>query len=180
MITIGEVKSIEKSRYGHKLLLKHAPDCPFMLADDIYKRLQNRFNNELALWDALESSHLMAIATFGVSTAGIASVEEIALMNVSEDWIPFDNHHEYTLLSKLIEQSRVFIKSLRYNLGKDKAIAFAVLTDTGDTPTALYITNPESFELNEQIDEMIKHSLFQSWIWNYTDIMPELPGKITN
>lgn len=180
MITIGEVKSIEKSRYGHKLLLKHAPDCPFMLADDIYKRLQNRFNNELALWDALESSHLMAIATFGVSTAGIASIEEIALMNVSEDWIPFDNHHEYTLLSKLIEQSRVFIKSLRYNLGKDKAIAFAVLTDTGDTPTALYITNPESLELNEQIDEMIKHSLFQSWIWNYTDIMPELPGKITN
>lgn len=180
MIAIGKVKSIEKSRHGFKLLLKHVPDCPFMLADDIYKRLQKRFGNELALWDALENTHLMTIATFGLNTAGIANVEEIALMNVSEDWIPFDNHHEYTLLGKLTEQNRLFIKSLRYNLGKDKAIAFAVLTDTGDTPTALYITNPESLELNEQIDEMIKHSLFQSWIWNYTDIMSELPRKITN
>lgn len=176
MIAIGEVKSIEQSRYGHKLIFKHVPDCPFMLADDIYKRLQKRFNNELALWDALEGSHLMAIATFGLSIAGITSIEEIALMIVSEDWIPFDNTHEYTLLGKLIEQNRSFIKSLRYNLGTDKAIAFAVLTDTGDTPTALYITNPEKVELNTQIDEMIKHSLFHSWVWNYTDIMPELPS----
>lgn len=175
MIAIGEVKSIEPSRYGHKLIFKHLHDCPFMLAEDIYKRLQKRFSNELALWDMLETSHLMAIATFGLSPAGIVNVEEIALMVVSEDWLPFDNNTEYALLSHLIEHERKFIKSLRYNLSIDKAIAFAVLTDTGDTPTALYITNPDKPELHEQIEEMINISTFTPWVWNYTDIMPALP-----
>lgn len=146
-----------------------------MLAEDIYKRLQKRFSNELALWDMLETSHLMAIATFGLSPAGIVNIEEIALMVVSEDWLPFDNNTEYALLSHLIEHERKFIKSLRYNLSIDKAIAFAVLTDTGDTPTALYITNPDKPELHEQIEEMINISTFTPWVWNYTDIMPDLP-----
>jgi len=62
-----------------------------MLNDDLHKRLLKRFEIELGLWDAIEGTHLVMIGTFGVSTNGIASLEEVALMNVTEHWIPFES-----------------------------------------------------------------------------------------
>ena len=47
MILVGEVKEICPARYGHKIIIKHAPDCHFMLQDDIHKRLLKRFSSEI-------------------------------------------------------------------------------------------------------------------------------------
>lgn len=172
MIVIAEVKDIAESRYGHKVLFKHISNCPFMINEDLYARLIKRFAGELELWDALDDGHLIMIGTFGVSQNGIPSIEEASLMNVSKDWIPFENSYENTLLKSLTDQGRRFIKGLRYNMPSDKTMATAVLSDVSDPPVALYILNSNDERLVKQTNDLIQSSDLGSWVWNLGEIMP--------
>jgi hypothetical protein len=103
MIVVGEVKDVASARNGHRLIIKHMPDFPFLLDETLYRRLQVRFENEMALWSANQDSHLIAIATFGFTPAGLAVVEEMALMVVSENWIPYESAYEKRLLDALAQ-----------------------------------------------------------------------------
>jgi len=176
MILIGELKEIIPARYGHRLVIKHAPDFPFMLNDDIYKRLHSRFDLELELSE-LEDTHLIVIATASLSVSGIASVEEIALMTVTSNWIPFETIHEKAVINALTDNHRTFVKGLRYNLPQTKPLACTVLTDTPN-PTAMYIMPiaPEE-EFRKAMDALIEDSKMDSWIWDTTEFeIPELPA----
>jgi len=64
MLLVGEAKEITAARFGYKMVVKHLPDFPVMLNDDIYHRLIKRFNVEVELWSANENGHLMVIGTF--------------------------------------------------------------------------------------------------------------------
>jgi Protein of unknown function (DUF1173) len=64
MLAIGEVKEMTASRYGHKIVLKHSPDFPFMVNDDLHERLKRRFDAALGVWGAMEDVHLMLIVRF--------------------------------------------------------------------------------------------------------------------
>jgi hypothetical protein len=178
MILVGEVKEITAARYGFKLVVKHAPDCHFMLDEDIHKRLLKRFSGELELCTAVDGSHLMAIATFGVSTAGVASIEEIALMATTENWIPFENIREKELIDALTDRSRHFVKSMRYNMAPNRALATAVLTDTQPSPVALYIDDGAEQELSAALADLISSSAVASWTWNAgAESLPALPNS---
>src|SRR5215207_11568275 len=78
MLLIGEVKEFAAARSGHKLVVKHLPDQPFLLRDGLHRRMAARFERELTLWDAVAGAHLLAIATFGVGSGGVPDVEELA------------------------------------------------------------------------------------------------------
>lgn len=177
MLMIGEVKEVGQARYGYKLVVKHLPDYHFMMNEDIYKRFCKRFDTELEMWSASDSIHLVAIATFGVGKTGVASIEEISVMTVSENWIPFETFVEKELLDALVNQKRRFIKGLRYNLSSSSPLAFAVLTDS-ENATALYIVDPEvSDSYLEELAELRDASKLESWVWNILDEMPDLPEK---
>jgi hypothetical protein len=177
MIAIGEVKSIAPSRFGQKMILKHLPDCHFMMNEDLHERLLKRFNHTLALWDALPETHLMMIGTFGVSATGIPTLEEVALINVTENWIPFENTFDKTLLDGLTQTQRPFTKGLRYNLATTKPLACVVLSDTAPQATALYISLPEASEVAiNEMDTLIEESQLAAWVWRVGDeSMPALP-----
>lgn len=177
MILAGEVKEICPARYGHKIVVKQLPDCQFMLPEDVHKRLVKRFEGELALWQAIEGSHLMVIATFGVGLTGVASIEEVSLMITTENWIPFEGIQEKALLDALTEQSRRFVKGLRYNLPLNRPLASVVLTDTQPTPTAMYVIGAEAdADHTRAIEELAENSSLDSWIWRVgTESMPLFP-----
>jgi len=176
MIVIGEVKDIAPSRYGHKVVLKHVPDSHFMMNDDLHKRLFKRFALEIGLCDALEDSHLMMIGTFGVGLTGVASLEEVALMCVTENWVPFESVFDKTLLDALTQQNRRFMKGMRYNLPSTRPLACAVASDTEPTPTAMYVIPPGADEAYvTAVDELIAESKLPSWKWEAGDLMPPLP-----
>lgn len=177
MIFAGEVKEIGVSRFGHKMVIKHMPDFAFMLNDDIHKRLLKRFENELALWEALEGScHLMAIGTFSVGKTGVASAEEVALMVVTENWIPFENLIEKSLLDKLTADGRRFVKGLRYNLADNRPLASVVLSDTPE-PVALYVIPPAAGDdYMQALNELTEGSKLGSWQWNAEEDMPPIPA----
>jgi hypothetical protein len=179
MMVIGEVKELSPSRYGQKIVLKHLPDCHFMLNDDMHKRLVKRFAVELGLWDGIEGTKLLVIATFSVGQTGIASVEEAALMTVTDSWLPFDSVYEKMVLDGLAANGRRFMKGLRYNLPSSKPLACTVAIDTQPAPTALYVVPPgSSDEYSAEVSTLAQDSKLASWIWSASSgEMPALPSN---
>lgn len=176
-LVIGEVKDIGQSRYGYKVVLKHLPDAPFMLNEDMHKRLLKRFAVELGLWDAADDIHLVLIGTFSVGATGVASLEETALMVCNLNWIPIESMYDKNLVDHLIELGRRFGKGLRYNLPSSRPLAAAVLFDTEPLTTALYIVPPGSEDdYMGAVDELIAASALASWSWRAGEAqMPALP-----
>ncbi|MDP0977577.1 DUF1173 family protein, partial [Klebsiella pneumoniae] len=62
-------------------------------------------------------------------------------MVVTGNWIPFEDAYDKMIVDALSADERRFIKSLRYNLADDQALASCVLTDTVE-PIALYVATP--------------------------------------
>lgn len=176
MIMIGDVKEIAPSRFGHKIIFKHLPDAHFMLAEDLHKRLVKRFEAELGLWEAVEDSHLVAIATFSVGLTGIASIEEVALQVVTANWIPIADTFEKMVIDAMTNDQRRFVKGLRYNLPKDRPLACLVASDTAPGPTAMYVLPPGvSDEHVAALNQLVDESHLSHWIWRAGEAMPSLP-----
>jgi hypothetical protein len=176
-ILIGEVKEIQPARSGSRLIIKHAPRYPFMLAEDVARRMNKVFASELALSDASPESHLIAAATFRVGVSGIAAIEAIALMVVNERWIPFESQYEGLLLDTLAKRGSIFMKGLRYNLAATQPMASVVLTLNRTEPVAMYIVPDDAdTAYRESLDTLTCESEMASWIWDIaTGPMPELP-----
>lgn len=179
MLVVAEVKEITPSRYGHKIIFKHLSDCHFMLNEDMHRRLQKRFEIELGLWDAIDDAHLIAIGTFGIGATGIASLEEVALMCVTANWIPFETNYDKMLIDAMSNGGRRFSKGLRYNLSSKHPLACVVASDTVPSPTAMYIAAPTaSEEQGKALDALIRESDLPHWLWKVSDgQMPALPGN---
>lgn len=178
MLVIGEIKNIAEARFGHKIILKHCPDYHFMMNEDLHARLYKRFTDALELSETLPESHLIMIGTFRTSASGVASLEELALINVTENWIPFESISDKTLIDALTQTQRSFVKGLRYNLSSSKPLACAVLSDTPEA-TALYLYLPNMAQATtDEIDAMIQTSNLPAWKWQIaSEPMPPLPKK---
>ena len=179
MIVVGEVKEISPGHTAHKLIIKHMPGFVFLLDDGLHKRLEARFGNELALWDANDDSHLIAIATFGLTPAGLAIVDEMALMVVARNWVPYESLYEKILVDALARVKELSVKALRYNLPQDVPIASAMFQQR-DRPAALYIVPlGQDSAYEEKLGELLT-SLpgMDAWIWRPADgEMPPLPAR---
>jgi len=178
MVLVGEVKEFAPTRSGQKLVVKHMPGFVFLLNEGLHRRLQARFENEFALWGADETSHLMAIATFGLNSAGLAIVEEIALMVVAANWIPYESVYEHKLVEALAGVREQSTKGLRYNLSADQPIASAMFQQRRPRPMALYVVPPGADQAFEAaLSELVRsRPEMESWIWRTSESeMPALP-----
>ncbi|TYR33561.1 DUF1173 domain-containing protein [Mesorhizobium microcysteis] len=177
MVLVGEVKSFDPARTGHKLVVKHMPGFPFMVDDVLHRRILSRCEKEISLWEADDRSHLMAIATFGLNPAGLAIIEETALMVVGENWVPYETIHEKKLVDALAKVSEKSVKGLRYNLPADQPIANALFQHR-PSPVALYIVPVGAGEKYEAaLEEMIAaRPEIGAWVWRVGDgDIPLLP-----
>jgi hypothetical protein len=179
MILVGEVKDFAPSRRGHRLIVKHLPDFPLLLDERLYLRLKGRFENELALWDADEASHLMAIATFGLTPAGLAVVEDMALMVVAENWVPYESAYEKRLVDTLAKLRDRSVKGLRYSLSAETPTA-AAMVQRQSQPIALYVVPPSADKAYEEaLEELItSRPEIGAWIWRTAEgEIPPLPFR---
>jgi len=178
MLLVGEVKEIASARSGQKIIVKHMPGCPFIIDDSAWRRLQSRCGAELELWHANDGFHLIVIATFGMKQSGLAIVDEISLMSVTEQWIPIENVYEQRLVETLSRLSLKSVKGLRFNLSKAQPIAAATLPHRRPSPAALYIVPADADEGFEvALAEMIAASPdVEPWTWRVAEgEMPALP-----
>ena len=177
MILIGEVKDFAPTRNGYRLVVKHLPDFPFILDEGFYRRLQRRFANELALWGADEASHLTVIATFGLTPAGLAIIDDMALMVVAENWVPYDSAYEKRLVDALAKLRERSVKGLRYNLPAERPTAAAIL-QCQSQPIALYVIPPSADGTYEEAlgDLIASRPEIGVWVWRTAEgDMPSLP-----
>ncbi|PZR83290.1 MAG: hypothetical protein DI537_35185 [Stutzerimonas stutzeri] len=180
MVLVGEVKEFQAARGGHRLVVKHLPGFPFLLDDTSWARVQTRFEAELALWAANDASHLIAIATFGLNAAGLAIVEEIALMVVAENWIPYESAQELRLVEALAKTREQSIKGLRFASPADQPIVAALLMQHRPRPLALFVVPARADENYEAaLEELIgTRPEMDSWIWHAGQgEMPALPVR---
>jgi hypothetical protein len=176
MLMIAEVKEITPTRFGHKAVIKHIPDQAFMLDEQLYRRLGRRFASVLSLWGACEDLHLVIIATFSASDAGIPNVVELFLMPVTQHWLPIENGFEKQLLDRLASDGRSFVKGLRYDLASSSAAASATLTDGEGSAPVLFIAD-EGVEHGGQAP-LVSDPSTPVWVWNpSSETMPMLPPR---
>ena len=172
---IAEAKEIVPARYGYRAVVKHVPDQAFMLDEQLYRRLGRRFESELALWSAANDLHMVLVATFGVSDAGVPAIAELSLMPVTAQWLPIADSFEQQLLERLIRDERSFVKGLRYNMPTNRALASAILTDVGDSPVPLYVA-PHG--LNADVADATATADPPAWHWAAaSEPMPALPAR---
>ena len=177
MMIVAEVKEFPSAREGHKIVVRHLP-FPLMIEDGAWRHLAARYETELELWRSNEKLHLIVIATFGISAAGIASVEEAALMVVNEHWLPFENIHELRLLEKLSHLKRKSVKGLRFNLARDAPIVSVTLPEQKPDPVAMFIVPASAGDEYEQaLTNMIDaRPEIAPWVWRVAEgEMPRLP-----
>ena len=174
MLLIAEVKEIVPARYGFKAVVKHVPDQAFALDEALYRKLGRRFESELALWGAAEDIHMVMIATFSVSAAGIPTILELSLMPVTRQWLPVDNGFEKQLVDRLVFDGRSFVKGLRYSMGAGSALASASLTDCAGSAPLLFVVPPG-------VEDGMRHLQVCDpstpvWLWHpLSEAMPPLP-----
>ena len=179
MLLIGEVKEIVPARYGHRCVIKHVPDQAFALDEPLYRRLGRRFDAELTLWGSADSVHMVTIATFGVSEAGIPALVEMSLMPVTPQWLPVEDSFERQLVERLVAEGRSFTKGLRYNLRRDHGVATATLTDIGHPGLLLFIVPPglDGAAEPEGLSDVIGRGEVPAWTWRPASKgMPQLPA----
>lgn len=177
MMIVAEVKEFSPAREGQRIAVRHMP-FPLMIEDGAWRRLAARYETELELWRSSEAFHLIVIATFGISAAGIASVEEVALMVVNEHWLPFEDIHELRLLEKLGHLKRKSVKGLRFNLPRNAPIVCVTLPEQKPAPVAMFIVPASGGDEYEQaLAEMIEtRPEITPWVWRVADgEIPRLP-----
>lgn len=175
LLTITEVKEFEPARQGQKIVIRNLP-FPLMIEDGAWRRLEKRYEAELELWRSSEVFHLMLIATFGISGAGVASVEELALMVVNENWIPFETADELRLLERLGAFRRKIVKGLRFNLTRAQPVVSVMLPEQKPAPVAMFIVPASADDAYEQaLAEMIEATPeITPWIWRVAE--GDIPG----
>ena len=166
-IFIGLIKSIDDARYdGGRFILKHAPTLHLFTDAKMFSRIKKRFSNEIELFTYHEDVNLLAIGTFGITDSGINKIEELSILTLNKDLLPFESIDEKNLLDDLISQNRSFIKCLRYNLSSKVPIANVLLTDTLP-PTAYYLTNNDTEESYiDEVKKLMANSEFVSYMVN--------------
>ena len=176
MLLIAEVKEIVPARYGFKAMVKHLPDQALALNEQLYRRLGRRFESELALWSASDDIHMVMIATFSVSAAGIPTIVELSLMPVTRCWLPIEDGFERQLVERLVSDGRSFVKGLRYNLGAESALATATLTDCEGSAPTLFVVRANGED--SQHDVQAWDPAVPAWRWHpSSEAMPALPPR---
>jgi hypothetical protein len=174
MLLIGEVKEIAAARYGHRVLIKHVPDQAFAIDEQLYRRLQRRFETELDLWGTSDDLRLVTIATFGLSTSGLPSIVQMSLMASNAQWLPVEDAFDLHLVDQLIRTGRSFVKGLRYGLSPSDQLVNATLLDVGDPPVAMVISPAAGPDATPFSGTLAGPQT--SWVWHTAHgLMPPVP-----
>lgn len=182
MILIGEVKVIEPARYGEKIVVRHLPDWPFLMDEDMARRFHKRFAVEEELWRSdPEESHLVIAASFSIGASGLPQLFEITVMPVTLEWLPYEGLDERSLIRKAVQERRRFVKGLRLNLGSDKPIASIAPTDTGAEATAIYLVRSMPDEAyDEALAALMRKQGINHVSWRTGDDLPPSVALLTS
>lgn len=99
-----------------------------------------------------------------------ANVIKVALMAVTNNWIPFDSSHEQVIAEKLITEARAFIKPLRYDASADRVFPDFILQDTQPpAPLEVFGRTDEKYMTQVEAKTTYYNAVFSIrgwWCWH--------------
>lgn len=140
VIVIGEAKALEAATHGHRLLIKHLPDAPIYLDDDVHTRLLREHLAAAELIESDTTGHPMVIAAVSITPRGHARGREVALVKTTPEWLPYRAGLERRILAEAVERGRRFTVTS----GRPAVVGgpTLVLADTAQ-PVAVHLSPPE-------------------------------------
>ncbi|SIQ98635.1 DUF1173 family protein [Aquipseudomonas alcaligenes] len=139
------------------------------LSNALWASALRSFPQEISAWK--RQGKVMAIAITDTPERGRANVLRLALMSVSERWIPVASSHEARVEQLLAEQQRSFWKPLRFDAAEEEVFPDFWLLDTGEAEFPL-----EVFGRSDEVycaRKFAKHSLYDKqytpsgwWCWD--------------
>jgi hypothetical protein len=171
LLLIAELKEIQKTGIGFRVLYFHVPDCGFAMDGGQHERMIRNFGSVMKLQAVHDSRHTIMAATFSVSAEGAPSIEELTLMETNEQWVPFDSVYELNLMEKMIAEGRSFARVLRYNRDSNARMPSFLLTDHGHLPVAMNVQDVDAGA--EHQEAQLIHTDYETWTWN-----PRKQGEI--
>lgn len=155
----------------------------------LWARTHQRFRPEISSW--MRGGRVMVIAHLEVEQGGKwpkAKVLDIALMPVSEQWIPFDSSYEAVVEEALRKQGRAFEKPMRYEADEaDYFPDFWLLDVAKDFPMEVFgMSTPEYLARKQiKVERYNREYGFGGWwSWNAdrdpkAEHIPPFPSKST-
>jgi hypothetical protein len=187
-LLLAEYKSHEPGRIGARFLFRHLPDLPFHAEADLASRFERAFEAELQMADLVPGLKLVALASFAFARHGAPNLIEIALMPVSEHWIPVETLRELSLVDALAGGRRRFLKPLRFNLARSARLPAALLTDAGPAPYRLYLAGQQGTGSSQDDETTTEEDTnapdadpaerWPCWTWCEGEAMPALPPAL--
>lgn len=144
---------------------------PAYLQNGQWAHCHRSFRQEISAW--IHGGQVMAIAHIEVKQ-GIkwpqASVLDLALMPVSEQWIPFDSSYEALIEAKLRDEGRAFEKPMRFDAQEDVVFPDFWLLDVGqDLPMEVFGMATPEYVARKQIKREHynrEYGVDGWWSWN--------------
>jgi hypothetical protein len=177
ILLFAELKDIDQRQPNDcQLTFKHLPQRSFALKPDIQKPFLDALERITGLMTGPRGAgHVIACAVVAVGDGDALSIIDIAMTAATPHWIPFGSMAEHRLLSSCDEHGRSYFKSLDYGL--DNAIASLLLTDTGDSGTAVFLIDEQSTDAQVQAMKAIEDKGIPVWRCDVADGRPSLPPR---
>ncbi len=112
-IVIGELKSMELSKFSYKVKMKHHMHA-FFVDKAIVERAQ-RSAPPAAAQMGNPDAHIITIMVVEVTRNGTLKGVDMSFMLTSRHYIPADSSHEMQMAEALVDAGRTFTKPLRYD-----------------------------------------------------------------
>ena len=177
MIAIGELKDLRPTTLGYQLVLKHLPDCAFLLDQKAGDQTKRTFDSELIAWNAAQV-RLVVACLIHARHEHCYQIDSLTVMMATAQWIPLDHVLEKDVAEKLVAERRAFIKPLRYEATRAGEFANFRLLDVGLRPVTLDILSPFlSFAERTAKVEAIAARESKGWVWDTAQcaLAPDLP-----
>jgi hypothetical protein len=179
LVVMGEIAPIEGNGGDRIVNFKEMPNQPFVIKEDLYKQMLKHLGREMNLASTKSAGHLIMIGTVRIEREGTPVFEEVFLMYVTENWIPYENLYERLLIEDLINDGRSFMRLLRYNRPNNAPMPTLLLTDCDNAPLSIYVRESQSSPPSAQLSAAVAASKYQTIVWDVLERgeLPELPPK---
>jgi Protein of unknown function (DUF1173) len=172
ILLFAELKDVDAGQ----VTFKHLPQRRFALKPDIQKPFLDALERITGLMSGPRGAgHVIACAVVIVGEGDALSIADIAMTAATAHWIPFGSMAEYRLLVACDDHGRSYFKSLDY--GQDNAIASLLLTDTGDSGTAVFLIDEQPTDAQAQAMKGIEDKNIPVWRCDIAEGRPALPPR---
>lgn len=105
---VGELKRMEPLPGGFEAMVKHLPDVPLWIGDELFRMVAQVYERELALWNPSTDMHMAISAELDPSSTPMPTLCCLALLPLTRQWLPVRESAEFAAVNGRSHAGRRF------------------------------------------------------------------------